>query len=207
MKKLKFNLSDIIGKARYLSKRRVDGVSISLPFISFKIKPDDTECRVANEVVIRLSDRRVLNASECCDNCIDDALESLQGIREIIVDKQVELYDDKNGALYLLLDMMVEGLRQFLTFEQRLGELHREPVLSELPDFRRNPEARENYFGALETLRGHLRRCLLEIAKIGDVTLPKIGMAANYQLPWPIDDYVEPTDISGKYLNFLAPSD
>lgn len=192
MKPLNFDLSDIIRKARLLSKRHVDGVAISIPFISFNVKPDDTESRIANEVVIRLADRRVLNASECCDNCIDEALSSLQGIRELIVSKQVELYDAKDGVLYLLLEMMAEGLRQFLTFEQRLNKLHKEPAMPDHPDFRRPPEAREAYFAALEALRGHLTRCLLEIAKIGDVTLPKTGMIERYQTPWPIEEYVKP---------------
>jgi hypothetical protein len=47
----------------------LEGVSLTLPFLSVTIKPDDRERRIAREVVIRMADRRVLNAFECCDNC------------------------------------------------------------------------------------------------------------------------------------------
>jgi hypothetical protein len=95
-------------------------VSIVLPFIELAVKIDDAERKVAREVVVRLADRRVLNAWECCDNCIDLALKSLQEIRQIIVDKQVELSGRTDGALYLLLDSIRDGIRQFLIFEQKL---------------------------------------------------------------------------------------
>jgi len=195
MKKIelpRFDVTSIIEKARNLANRYVDGVTVNLPFVSLNLKPDNTERRIANEIVIRLADRRVLNASECCDNCIDQALASLQGIREIIVNKQVELYDAKDCGLYLLLEMMAEVLRQFLTFEQQLNRLHRQPAEVDHPDFRRVPEAREAYLGALEALRGHFSRCLLEIAKIGGVSLPKVNMMARYETPWPVEAYVPP---------------
>jgi hypothetical protein len=70
----------LISSARRKLNTRIDGVSISLPFISFRVRPNDLEQRVAREIVIRMADKRVLNASECCDNCIDQALESLQQI-------------------------------------------------------------------------------------------------------------------------------
>jgi hypothetical protein len=59
--------------------------------------------QVARELVIRLIDRRVLSAWECCDDCIDRALVSLQEIRQILVDKQVALSDMPEGPLYLLI--------------------------------------------------------------------------------------------------------
>jgi len=37
----------------------------------------DRERTVARELVIRLKDRRVISAFECCDDCIDRALASL----------------------------------------------------------------------------------------------------------------------------------
>ena len=197
LEQLKFDMTSIVQKAKRLGARHVDGVSVNLPFLSISVKPDNTECRVANEVVIRLTDRRVLNAKECCDTCIDKALASVQEIRRLIVDKQVELSDAKDGALYLLLEMMAEGLRQFLTFEQRLMRLHKEPVEVTHPDFHRAPEAREAYFLALEALRSHLNRCVLEIAKIGNVQLPKTGMVMQYQSPWPLEQYEQPL-LTGK---------
>lgn len=195
MKKIglpRFDMMGTIEKARKLASRHVDGLTINLPFVSFNVKPDATEKRVANEIVIRLADRRVLNASECCDDCIDQALASLQDIREILIDKQVELYGAKDGGLYLLLEMMAEALRQFLTFEQRLNTLHREPDEIDHPDVRRAPQAREAYFAALEALRGYFNRCLVEVAKIGGATLPKNNMMSQYETPWPVEAYVLP---------------
>ena len=98
----KFDISSIRGRLRKLPVS-VEGVTITLPFVEVSVKPDDIERKVAREVVIRLADRRVLNAFECCDGCIDSALESLQEIRQIIVDKQVELSRRSDGVLYLTL--------------------------------------------------------------------------------------------------------
>lgn len=74
-----FDLASLISRLRKLPKA-VDGVSISLPFVSISVKPEDTERRVAREIVIRMADRRVLNAFECCGDCIDRALTSLQEV-------------------------------------------------------------------------------------------------------------------------------
>lgn len=76
----RFDLSEVLRRLRSISGR-VDGVSLSLPFFSITVKPDDLDVRVAREVVIRLADRRVLNAFECCDSCIEKALVSLEKIR------------------------------------------------------------------------------------------------------------------------------
>ena len=121
----RFDLTGLLQQARREFARRADGVSVtlSLPFLSFTAAPADIERRVAREVVIRMSDRRVLSAKECCDTCIDQALESLQSIRSVLVDKQVELAHLTDGPLYVLLEAMLEGVRQFLTFEQRLSDL------------------------------------------------------------------------------------
>jgi hypothetical protein len=115
----KFDIGGVVTRLRRLPVS-VDGVAVTLPFVQVSIKVDDVERRVAREVVIRLSDRRVLNAFECCDDCIKRALESLQEIREAIVNKQVELSSRADGVLYALLDSIREAIRQFLTFEQRL---------------------------------------------------------------------------------------
>lgn len=94
----KFNIGDIVGRLRKLPLS-VDGITITLPFVEVSVKPDKIEQRVAREVVIRLADRRVLNAFECCDACIDQALASLQEIRQITIDKQVELSSQPDGTL------------------------------------------------------------------------------------------------------------
>lgn len=170
----KFDMEGIVGRLRKLPVS-VEGVSIVLPFIEVAVKIDDIERKVAREVVIRLADRRVLNAWECCDNCIDLALKSLQEIRQIMVDKQVELSGKSDGALYLLLDSIREGIRQFLTFEQRLDRTNREP--------------RELYFDGLEMLRGHIYRSLLQIARIANMDIPQIAPNMRYDADWWLDAY------------------
>jgi len=117
----KFDITDLLARARRQISGRVGNVTLSLPFVSIAVNPKDKERQVAREVVIRLRDRRVLSAWECCDNCIDNALASLQEIRQTLVNKQVELSDLQDGPLYLLLDAMAAGIRQFMTFEELLA--------------------------------------------------------------------------------------
>jgi hypothetical protein len=183
-----FDLSALIQKARRTFSKRVEGVSVSLPFVSFSVRPDDREKRIAREIVIRLADRRVLNAFECCDGCIDQALASLQEIRALLVDKQVELADLTDGALYLLVDFMREGIRQFLSFEQRLGG--REP--SRPRERHREHEAQQLYCAGLEALRAHLHRCLIQVAGIADVEIPGIAEPMRYGPHWSLDAYTRP---------------
>jgi hypothetical protein len=87
----KLDLRALLAKAKRQAGTRLGAVTIRLPFVSFSVAPNDLEQRVAREVVIRTADRRVLNAFECCDSCIEQALASLQDIRRLLVDKQVEL--------------------------------------------------------------------------------------------------------------------
>ena len=171
-----FDISGILARAKRLPAK-LDGVTLHLPFIDVAVKPQNVERRVAREVVIRLADHRILNASECCDSCIEEALRSLQDIRTRLVDKQVELADSTDGALYLLLELMLAGIRQFLTFEQRL-----------VPRGCANPQ----YFTALEMLRAHLYRCLAQVATIADTTIPRISEAMRYDDAWQVDAYTPP---------------
>jgi hypothetical protein len=184
-----FDLSTLLQKARRTFQKRVDGVSISLPFVGFSVRPEDRERRVAREVVIRLADRRVLNAFECCDGCIDQALASLQEIRALLVDQQVELADLTDGPLYLLLDVMREGIRQFLTFEQQLAP--RDPSRRP-PDPHRRRGDQALYFAGLEALRAHLHRCLIQVAVIAGVEIPGIAAHMRYDPAWALEAYARP---------------
>ena len=173
----KFDVSGIVKRFRKLPIS-VDGVTISIPFVSMTVKPNDVERKVAREIVIRLADRRVLSSKECCDGCITDALKSLQEIRAITVDKQVELSSKTDGVLYLLLDFIRDSIRQFLTFEQRLRKLRKE-----------EREKREIYFAALEGLRRHIHRTLLQISKIADMEIPGIVDYLRYDEHWQMEAY------------------
>jgi hypothetical protein len=120
----------------------------------------------------------VLNAHECCDDCISEALRSLQEIRALLVDKQVALMDHPDSVLFLLVEMMLVALNQFLTFTQRIGVQDR-----------RNQEA---YFAALEVLRAHLYRCLSQIARIADYPMTVEDALMRYDDTWQLDAYEPP---------------
>lgn len=169
---LKFDVTPILQRAKHLTKPRVDGISINLPFISISLTVSDNEKKIAREVLIRLRDKRVLVAWECCNNCINNALASIQDIRTLLVNKQVEL-PDEDSALFLLFDLMLAGIRQFLTFTERFDpHIHR-----------------EEYFGALGVLRGHLLRCIEEIAKVGNTT-PKLSNRLSFNPIWEKELYL-----------------
>lgn len=188
----KFDVSDLLARASRQVKGRLGDVTLNLPFVSITVSPKDREREVARELVIRLRDRRVLSAWECCDGCIDDALKSLGEIRQIIVDKQVELGGLQDGPLFLLLDAMALGIRQFMTFEELLRRDGDAPPHPRFGDFHRAPDTRQAYFDGLEVLRGHLSRCLGQIALIAGMPTLSEGVIAEYQGPWPLDAYEQP---------------
>ena len=100
----------------------------------------------------------------------------------MLVEKQVELADVTDGALYLLIEFMLEGLRQFMTFHERQ---HTEPGVP--PRY---------YLDSLELLRGHLYRCLVNIGAIADVEIPKVPAAMRYDMEWQLEGYVQPPPVA-----------
>ncbi len=143
---------------RALLNDKATGVKISLPGISFTFKTAETERVVAREVLIRLGDKRVLNSRECCSDCIEHAFASLEKIRSLLVDKQVELAELREGPLFMLLEMMLEGIRQFFTYWDRSG-------LSRVSE----RELLGMYPEGLDILRGHLHNCLTQISLIAEM--------------------------------------
>jgi len=73
----KFDMTGLLARARRQVSGRLGNVTLHLPFVSIAVNPKDRERQIARELVIRLMDRRVLSAWECCDDCIDRALTSL----------------------------------------------------------------------------------------------------------------------------------
>lgn len=142
-------------------------------------------------MVIRLADRRVLTSAECCDDCIDQALTSLHEIRQIIVDKQVELAEKTDTALFLLLDSVRYAIRQFLTFEQTLSK-GADPHQT-TKSFHRSAGSRELYFAGLEMLRAHIDRTLLQVAKIAGMDeIPGLVGRMSYDGYWQLEAYKKP---------------
>lgn len=187
-----FDISKSIKNARKFVNKHVDGVSIEIPFMTFSIKPTDIERRVARELLIRLPDKRVLNAKECCDGCIDNALASLQEVRKILVEKQVDLAEYHDGGLYLLIELMAEVIRQFLTYEESLKdrEGHRRP--KDKSEFHRAPELRDAYFEVLNQLRFHIHSCLTQVSKIAEMETPKIDSYLKSNDAWMLAIYLKP---------------
>lgn len=187
----KFDLAGLFKRFQSLPLEVEATATISLPGFSVAVRIDDSERRVARELVIRLADRRVLNAFECCDGCIDNAMKSIQEIRALLIDKQVQLSHLAGTPLYLLIELMAEPIRQFLTFEESLtaGRIDLTPE-----------SQRQLYFDALEMLRAHLHRSLRQIAVIGDMTIPNISEAMHYDSLWDPEAYLQlarPTIESG----------
>ena len=52
---------------------------------------------------------------------------------------------------------------------------------------------RRAYFDALEVLRGHISRCLGQVAAIGGMDLPQDGLVKNYQGAWQLEAYDAPS--------------
>ena len=185
-----FDLRELVARARHHINDRVSGVSVNLPFVSFSVNPEAAEKKIAKEIVIRLADRRVLNVFECCDDCIDKALASLQEIRQLLVNKQVELSNSTGSGLYLITEFMLEAIRQFCTFEENL---HNQKDFSlEMPPHFKGHDTKEQYFAALEMLRAHLHRCLRQVSIIADSKIPKISDHMRYDQAWQIDAYLKP---------------
>lgn len=194
---LKFNFDKLLGKAAEKAKKHIDGVTINLPFISFSVKPTDIEKKVARELFVRLPDKRVLSSKECCNNCIDNSLASLQDIRSILVEAQVKLTDLHDGGLYLLIELMAEGVRQFITFEERLRV---EPSLkdeAQFGEFYRPSDIQHEYFEVLEQLRFHMHSCLTQVATIADMNTQKTDSYLKANEEWLLSLYHEPQQLIG----------
>lgn len=191
----KFDLTDLLARARRQVAGRIGEVTLNLPFVSIAVSPKDRERRVAREVVLRLCDRRVLSAWECCDDCIERALASLKEIRQFIVDKEVDIAELQDGPLFLLLDAMATGIRQFMTFEELLRRDENAPPHPQFGALYKPADVRQAYFDGLEILRGHLSRCLGQVAIIAGMPTPAGGIIKNYQGPWQLEVYQMPSQI------------
>lgn len=189
IERFKVDVNKAISRARRLRAKHLSGieVGVSLPFgVTINVTPSDVERKVAREIVIRCQDRRVLNARECCDSCIDQALSSLQDVRSKLVEKQVVLSELQDSSLYMLIEMMLDPIRQFLTFEQRLQSIRIKVSQAE----GRDPLVREAYLQALDVLRIHLKRTISEIARIGGISFPEKPTLDAEQ--WKIENYLPP---------------
>ncbi len=184
---MKFLFDELFAKAQRLARKRGGDITINLPFISFAISAQDIERKVARELMIRLPDKRVLASKECCDDCIENSLPSVQAIRAILVDKQVELSHVHDGSLYLLIEFMAEGIRQFLTATEPLSTKANNRTKEQ------RYRGREQYFAALEQLRFHLHSCLQQVAKVAEMETPKVAAFLRSARDWEEAHYLRPS--------------
>lgn len=185
----KFDILILLKKEKTEAQKHVDGVTIRLPFLSFSVKPSDIEKSIARELLIRLTDKRVLSSKECCDDCIDYSLASLQEIRKVLVESQIKLSSYHSDALYLLIEIMAEGVRQFITFEEsiKIDTLLRNDSI--VKSLYRPQDIRQKYFSALEKLRFHIHSCLSQIALLADMETPKLESYLRSQDEWDFKIY------------------
>jgi len=191
----KFDVTKLLKQAQTKAKKHVDGVTIKLPFVSFSVKPTDIEKSVARELLIRLPDKRVLSSKECCDNCIDNSLASLQEIRKVLVESQVKLSNYHDGGLYLLIELMVEGVRQFITYEESLRVKPSMKEETTHKDMYRPPDIQRQYFDVLEQLRFHIHSCLTQVALVADMETPKTESYLKADDEWLLSIYKKPDNL------------
>ncbi len=158
---LRFDVGDLVGRFSRTLRKSIGKVTLNLPFGSVEVDLTDKERKAAREVLIRLSNHRVLNGGECCDNCVRDSLDSLKEVRRLLTDEMVKLADVPDAPLYALLDMMRDGIKQFMTYTERLD--HASGGSWDGPRLRRPYRP---YSEALSVLRRHLGSCIDEIAKL-----------------------------------------
>lgn len=171
---LRFDVREILkrlSRTASRAKRQVDSVSVNLPLgTNITFKPNTVETDTAKEIVIFLSDRRVLDSGECCEDCVEAALKSIGEIREFLVQKQLALKNESDSILFMLIEVILTEIRQFQTYAQKLAPAGQTAHLE---------RAKENYYVALNRLRGELLAILAQIANIAKMPI-KTQMLNNY---------------------------
>lgn len=187
--RLTFDLTNLLERVRRAFSNHVGDLTLTLPFFSVDVNPQGVERAVARELVIRLKDRRVLVAEECCDDCIDRSLASIGDIRQQLVDKQVELRDLQDGPLFAILEFMRVGIVQFLTHEELLRRNYPAPDHSQLSRVPRAHDSRQAYFDALNVLRRHLLPCMRALDSIAGMDPGRVRASIDSGDAWDLRLY------------------
>lgn len=146
----------------------VDAVSISIPFgIKFNVTPTKNEVKTAKETILTLIDRRILNSKECCANCIKKSVESLKEIKSDLIQIKIGLVDCMNSSLYYFIDYIIISINSFTDFIER-NHINEE-------------EHKIIYFDGLEKIRKHIALCMIEISKIGKISIDRKIFAFQQQ--------------------------
>ncbi len=178
MKTLKFRIDSIVDLARKVGSFSADGVTVKLPFISFSFKPNDTEQSVAKVSIIYLKDKMFFNPrKEEGDHNIQSEIGSLRNIRKFLNKRQMDLSDHTKGGLFLIIELMLSPIRQFLTFHEHNSSLKEYSTI---------------YHEGYALLRDHLCSCISRIHQIAGIEIPEVYTYFNYDSQWNLDAYEEP---------------
>lgn len=117
---MRIDVRDLVRRASRWANARVEGTTLNLGFASLRLAPHDLERTAARQLVIRLRDKRVFTASDCCDSCVKNSMDALQDVRNILVESQVQLANLHDGQLFWLIDYGRQTIRAFLTWEEQI---------------------------------------------------------------------------------------
>jgi len=169
---MRIDVRGLKARARRWIKKRVTSGEINLGFITFQMETNDPERTGARELVIRLRDKRVFNASDCCDDCVKNSIESLQDVRQILVEAQVQLANLHEGQLFWLMDYVLVTLKAFLTWEERSRAGH--PHGDNPDQHYRDRDRTDAYIRQLDVVRAHTRAAFAAFAAIAEMDLQNL---------------------------------
>jgi len=110
----------------------------------------------------------------------------------MLLDKKVELSAFSDGPLFLILDYMLDAIRQFITFEESLSSRPETPGVRPGYDREKFQFNKHEYFAALEMLRAHLHRCLQQVAAVAGLERTAVTANLKYDHVWQLEAYVRP---------------
>lgn len=170
MASLVIDVRDLVRRARRWLKTRAEGATVNTGFISFPLTVNKAERTAARKLLIRLRDKRVFTAEDCCDDCVRNSIASLQDVRAILVGQQADLADHHEGQLFWVIDYMLATIRAFLTWDERTRADSASDSNADTYDRERGRT--HHYIEQLDVLRAHVRTALQGMAVIAEIDLP-----------------------------------
>ena len=157
----------------------LDSISFSFPLrISSSFRFEKSIIDIAKETIITLVDRRILNAKECCANCIYNAVNSLKEIKSDLINIKKQLKNNINSPLFYFVDYIIISINSFFDFIERNNL-----VDNKVDD--KDHDIKKVYFDALEIIRNHIAQCMNEIAKIAKIQIDNKHYAfMNGEIGW-----------------------
>lgn len=195
--RLTFDFSGLLADARRKLGGSTDGIEICLPHLSVCVSPSAGERSVAMQIAVRSANRSFLNRDECCLRCRDSALSSLREIEHMLVRQQTDLSVTPDGPVAILIDYMLEGIRQFTAFERAIGVSSETDSVASLDPASRWPYVnRRACLHAMELLRTHSWCCLRQVESIANVRIASVRDHLPDGHAWQLEAYRPPVAIA-----------